>query len=77
MDPEYQGQGIAKMLLDWGVEQADKDGSGIYLEGTKMGMGLYERAGFREKGEVRFPGIKGQDGEEYVIHLMVREGRAG
>lgn len=38
------------MLIDWGIEQAVKDGTPAYLEGGVMGKPIHEKYGFRQMG---------------------------
>ena len=34
------------MLIDWGLEEADRRGMEAYVEGTYLGRNVYERYGF-------------------------------
>ncbi|KAL4915029.1 hypothetical protein BDW62DRAFT_204007 [Aspergillus aurantiobrunneus] len=43
--PGYQGQGVASVLLRWGVDEAERLGLGVYFEATET-RPLYERFGF-------------------------------
>ena len=56
--PEWQGRGVGRRLLDWGIERADQEGEGretpIYLEASDMSRGIYEHVGFRQVGEKNF-----------------------
>lgn len=45
--PDYQGRGAARMMLDWGMERADREGLAVYLDATEKGMPVYERRGFK------------------------------
>ncbi|KAL4899930.1 hypothetical protein BDW74DRAFT_162710 [Aspergillus multicolor] len=45
--PDYQGRGIGKRFLAWGVEQAERLGLDLYLEATEAGRPLYEKTGFQ------------------------------
>ncbi|KAF2744789.1 hypothetical protein M011DRAFT_528121 [Sporormia fimetaria CBS 119925] len=48
VDPEYQGKGVGRMLAEWGVKEAEKEGSGTcagVLCGEKN-RGFYGKAGF-------------------------------
>ena len=54
---EHQGRGIGRLLLDAGVEQARRDGSGTYLATTDpRNLPFYERAGFSAVGRVDLGG---------------------
>ena len=44
--PEYQGQGVAGRLLQWGVDLADRKGFYGWLNGRPAGMKLYRKAGW-------------------------------
>jgi len=46
VDPRYQGQGIGKALLQWGLDEADRLGMITFLEATNEGKPLYEKFGF-------------------------------
>ena len=46
--PEYQGRGIARRLLERGLEGADQAEQDVYLEGTVAGVPLYRRCGFED-----------------------------
>ena len=49
MHPRYQGRGIAKLLLDAGVEIADKSQAKIWLSSTPKSVSFYERTGWEIK----------------------------
>ncbi|KAL4987972.1 acyl-CoA N-acyltransferase [Aspergillus falconensis] len=51
--PDYQGKGIAKRFLAWGIEEADRLGVDVYLEATEAGRPVYERTGFQALKEVK------------------------
>lgn len=44
--PEYQGMGIGRKLMAWGVEQADVLGFPSWVEASVPGRPLYEKYGF-------------------------------
>ena len=46
--PDYQGRGIARKLLERGLQGADEAGQDVYLEGTAVGQNLYRRCGFED-----------------------------
>ncbi|KAL6237493.1 hypothetical protein BDW75DRAFT_78628 [Aspergillus navahoensis] len=50
--PDYQGKGIAKRLLAWGIAEAERLGVDVYLEATEAGRPVYERMGFQTLKEV-------------------------
>ncbi|KAJ5611267.1 hypothetical protein N7510_007986 [Penicillium lagena] len=47
-----RGRGAAKMLIRWGIEQAERDGVPAYLEAGVMGRPVYEKLGFKQVGEL-------------------------
>ena len=48
----YRKQGAASMLIEWGREQARKDGLPAYLEASAQGKPVYERCGFQQVGDL-------------------------
>ncbi|KAL5338134.1 acyl-CoA N-acyltransferase [Aspergillus crustosus] len=46
VDPEYQRRGIARQLLKFGFEEAERLGLEMTLEATREGKRLYESLGF-------------------------------
>ncbi|KAK7990007.1 phosphoribosyl transferase domain protein [Apiospora arundinis] len=44
----YQGKGVGKHLLKWGLELADKDGLEVYLQAGPAGVPLYRKCGFED-----------------------------
>ena len=51
--PEWQGKGVGKMLLNWGISQADATDpvTPMYLETSAAGRPVYLRYGFVPLGE--------------------------
>ncbi|KAK3337609.1 acyl-CoA N-acyltransferase [Cercophora scortea] len=47
VDPAYQGRGVGKMLLRWGMDQAAAEGKKTFLLATVEGRPLYEKQGFK------------------------------
>ncbi|EIN03976.1 acyl-CoA N-acyltransferase [Punctularia strigosozonata HHB-11173 SS5] len=77
--PDFQKRGAASLLLSWGTARADAAGMPAYLDGSPVGVGLYLRHGWEEKGVV-VPEVNGESAAErwekrYLC--MVREPRAG
>ncbi|KAK4902666.1 hypothetical protein LTR27_000604 [Elasticomyces elasticus] len=71
VDSAYKGRGIARQLMQFGIESADKNGLPIYLEATPDGMPMYRaRFGFEAVGQ--FEIANGQ----YKVVLMIRPPRA-
>ncbi|KAF2673190.1 hypothetical protein BT63DRAFT_410226 [Microthyrium microscopicum] len=54
VDPEYQGKGIGKLLMQWGVEEADRYGLFGYIESSEAGKPLYAKYGFKDLCAVDF-----------------------
>lgn len=44
--PAFQRRGVGSMLVRWGVERAEEDGVGVYLDASRDGKRLYEKCGF-------------------------------
>ena len=44
--PDHQGRGLAKKLLQRGLDEADKAGQDVYLEATPAGQNFYKSMGF-------------------------------
>lgn len=51
--PEWQGRGVARRLLNWGIEQADAQTPPMpmYLETSAKARAIYEHVGFSQQGE--------------------------
>ncbi|KAL4805128.1 acyl-CoA N-acyltransferase [Aspergillus unguis] len=65
--PDYQGQGIARRLLQWGIEEAARLGLDVHLEATRAGRPVYERMGFEVLRTVPYGG----EGGETEVTFMV------
>lgn len=46
--PDYQGKGVGKQLVQWGLDVSERLKVPVYLESTHEGLPLYERTGFRK-----------------------------
>jgi GNAT superfamily N-acetyltransferase len=43
IDQNYQGRGVGRTLMDWGVEKADKERVEIFLHGTESAQDFYRQ----------------------------------
>lgn len=48
--PEFQRQGVGKLLLQWGMERAREENVPVTLSSTPAGKALYEGSGFKPCG---------------------------
>ena len=48
VDPKFQRRSVGRRLLRWGIRQADREGVPCGLCASPVGLGLYEREGFRK-----------------------------
>ncbi|KAF5012255.1 hypothetical protein FDECE_1636 [Fusarium decemcellulare] len=63
VDPKYQGRGVARKLVEWGMAKATEEGVPIELSATPAGSALYSKLGFKKIGVWRWrPGMEGSDG---------------
>ena len=73
--PEEQGKGAAGMLLRWGIQKADEEGTEAYLEASPDGKPIYEHYGFEEV-EKLVVSLEGKEGvneeKEFIECFMVR-----
>lgn len=51
VDPKYQRRGIARLLLQWALERAGKEGVPVHLSATPAAAQLYRSLGFRGVGK--------------------------
>ncbi|UKZ92986.1 uncharacterized protein TrAFT101_007918 [Trichoderma asperellum] len=62
--PENKGKGVATLLVESGMKQADKLGLDIFILACKPAWGLYSRLGFRIEEElIQDDSMYGGDGE--------------
>ena len=64
---EHQRRGVGAMLVTWGFEQAEAEGVPCCVQSSQVGVGFYERAGFKAFEVLRF------DGADVRIARMVWE----
>ncbi|KAL5338211.1 acyl-CoA N-acyltransferase [Aspergillus crustosus] len=56
--PDYQRRGIARALMQWGIEEADRLGLEIYLDATAAGRPFYTTCGFETRKVVPVEGVE-------------------
>ncbi|KAI1753182.1 acyl-CoA N-acyltransferase [Xylaria castorea] len=72
--PDHQRRGAGRLLMQWGIDVAEKTGLSIYLESTGPGNSLYEAMGFERLTHVQIihkAAVTG-DSEDAEIPLMVK-----
>ena len=67
-----QGKGLAKQMVDWGVERSDRDGVPCYVDAAGQSMSYYRRFGFEIQEKMRFVSPQG----DVDVYFMVREPKA-
>ena len=45
--PDYRRKGVGSLIINWGIEQADRLGLECFVEATKEGIPCYEHFGFK------------------------------
>ena len=70
--PDHMGKGVASLLVQSGLEQADKVGLETIVMAKNASVGLYRRLGFAlVKTVVQDDSMFGGNGA-YTVHFMVR-----
>jgi len=54
--PEYRKLGAATMLMQWAVEQADRDNLECFVDASDKGRPVYEKFGFSPEEPFEVPG---------------------
>ncbi len=67
VDEEHRRKGIGKALVQWGIDQATREGRAVWLIATSDGKTLYDTMGFS------LVGSGSRCGE--AQHIMFREGQ--
>lgn len=52
VDPAFQRRGHGSLLVQWGVERAQREGVAVGVESSPVKAGFYKKLGFREVGKV-------------------------
>ncbi|KAJ9138985.1 Acyl-CoA N-acyltransferase [Coniochaeta hoffmannii] len=63
----YQRKGLGARLVQWGVDEAGRDGWECYLDSTPQGKRLYQKFGFRTLCTTDYPELK------YTQDFMLRD----
>ncbi|KAB5540208.1 acyl-CoA N-acyltransferase [Coniochaeta sp. 2T2.1] len=63
VDPAHRRKGLARQLTQWGIDEAAKQGKGVILLATPIGLPFYKALGFIKEGEIvlgeeTFTGLK-------------------
>jgi predicted N-acetyltransferase YhbS len=67
---DWRRQGAGGMLLQWGIQQAAKDGAPAYLEAVPSAVSTYERHGFEHIQDTKVDCCDwGMEGE-FVLAVM-------
>ena len=45
--PDFRRKGVGSLIINWGIEQADRLGLECFFEATREGKPCYERFGFK------------------------------
>ena len=69
--PLYHKCGIGSFLIDWGLEQADKEGSACYVESSPAARPLCIQKGFKHIGEMQIELGRYKDGYEQYRHMIL------
>lgn len=73
VDPDAQGRGVGKLLMDWGKELVVKEDLPLFLESNLEATGFYEKSGFSKLSR---DVVVGPDGKEPIrIPAFVWEGK--
>lgn len=69
--PLYHKCGIGSSLIDWGLDQADKEGSACYVESSPAARPLCIKKGFKHIGEMQIELGRYKDGYEQYRHMVL------
>ena len=71
--PDHRGQGIASMLIESGVREAQKMGLDIFIHAFKAGLGVYQRAGFKIVDQIVQDDSKYGGKGEFGTYFLVKD----
>jgi GNAT superfamily N-acetyltransferase len=73
--PEYQRIGVGGKLLEWGLQEADREGVECWIDSSPFGLGLYKKFGWKEVGylDVDLGRWGGEEGKVRRTVDMVRQ----
>ncbi|KAF2171753.1 hypothetical protein M409DRAFT_17988 [Zasmidium cellare ATCC 36951] len=67
VEPGFQGMGVGRRVVEWGVKRAGELGTEVVVESSVEGRGFYERCGFEGRGRVVVEaGVEGWGRQESV-----------
>ena len=72
-DPAFQRKGLAKRLLQHGLDLADAEGRKVYIEATKNGHPVYLKLGFKDIDILTMDLSKWGGKELGVNRIMIRD----
>lgn len=73
MHPDYQRNGVGKMLVNHCLDLADAEGKKAFLGATEEGVKLYSKCGFRQVEDVKVDVTRWGGKEPAMIWPMVRD----
>ena len=73
----FQRRGVGSMLLDWGKEQAEREGVPIGLESSEKARPMYMHNGFRRYGKMHLTDFPIDDVPIFIWEPKGMEGRWG
>lgn len=73
--PTHERRGLAKMMLEWGLKEADRQGRRVVLVSSPFGRALYERHGFVPVLDINMDMRKYGEDREYREFAMVRDAK--
>jgi ribosomal protein S18 acetylase RimI-like enzyme len=71
--PDARGKGCASLLLQWGIQEAERHEAKIYLEATPMADGLYRKYQFYEVDEIKLSLVEYGKEETLSLKVMLRD----